>query len=173
MTAIVAFVMQNWRVFAILGLVAALVGWHYTDRAIAVHNAVTKAVAERDDVWKKSEQDAIAKARAEAAAKDAEQAKAFAALKDDYEKEKDRADKADSARLAAVRAGARLRIPAGCSSAANVSSPAAAAAGSNDSPAAQFLGEADSAFLVGEAARADEVVRQLTLCQATLTRERK
>lgn len=172
-----AFILLYWKQIAIALLVAAAVAAlsyaynSHVDRLI--DEAVTKAVTTTNANWEKAEQVAIAKAHAEAAAKEAEQAKAFASLQTDYQKEKDRADQADSARLAAIHNGSRLRIPSGCSSSPNVPNPPTSSAGSNGPPAAQFLGEADSAFLVGEAKRADEIVRQLNLCQATLTSERK
>jgi Bacteriophage Rz lysis protein len=99
------------------------------------------------------------------------QSKAFQDLTAEHDKEKARADQAVTDRLAAIRGGARLR--ANCSSSPDVPSTANSTPGSDGSPKAGFLGEADSAFLVGEAARADEVVRELQLCQATLTQERK
>ena len=133
---------------------------------------VTKAVTERDSAWREAEKAAIAKADKAAREAEAAQAVKLAKIQADYQKEKANAQKADAARVAAVRAGSRLRIATGCTGAADVPGTTVPAAGSDAPAAAQFLGESDSAFLIGEAARADEIVRTLTACQAVITSDR-
>lgn len=167
------FLLLYWKWIVGAILVASLVGYYNVHVNRLVKEAVTVAVTERDASWREAETKAVNAAKAEARAKEASQAKDFAALQKRFEQEKANADKADAARIAAVRAGSRLRISSGCTGAANVPSSASPAAGSDAPPAAQFLGEADSAFLIGEARRADKIVEQLNLCQSTLQSERK
>ncbi len=160
----------KWLVLAaVIGTIALAYNLHVNK---LIKTAVDKAVTERDAEWRKSEQDAIAKANAAARAQEEAHGKALKALRTKYEKEvADAKSKADAA-ITAVHDGARLRIAAGCSSPADVPGASSGPAGSDGPAGAQFLGEADSAFLVGEAKRADEIARQLALCQATVTSDR-
>lgn len=167
-----SFLRLYWKWIALAAVLAALtIGYNVHVNGL-IKDAVTEAVTERDGEWRKSEKAAVDAAIADARAKEAKQAAEFAALKVEYDKEKANAQKANAARVAAVRAGSRLRIPSGCTGAADVPGPSNSTAGSAPAAAAQFLGEADSAFLIGEAARADEVVRQLTACQSVITSDR-
>ena len=167
------FLLLYWKYIAAAAVIGLGTIWYNAHVDGLIHAAVTKAVTERDADWRASEARAVQAEKDKAALKEKDQAQKFAALQGDFTKEKTRADQAESARLAAVRAGSRLRIATGCTSTADVPGAATPAPGSNAPPAAQFLGESDSAFLIGEAVRANKIVRQLNLCQSTLLAERK
>jgi murein L,D-transpeptidase YcbB/YkuD len=81
------------------------------------------------------------------------------------------------ASLAAIDAGTlRLRLSdsADCKAAGSgTPAPSSATSRSNGDAEGRFLGKADSAFLVAEASRADQVVIQLQACQQVLIDERK
>lgn len=161
----------RWSVIAaLLAAVAFAVCWHERDVGWAERDVSAK---KEMDGLQTALKGAVAQSQANAKRKEKSDAVAFAGLQDEYLKVLAVANQATNERDAAIRAGARLRIPSGCSGGADVPGSTATAPGSNGSAGAQFLGEADSAFLTGEAARADQVVRQLTLCQFTLNAERK
>lgn len=169
----IAFIIANWKAFAaaaLIGVVALFYNLH-VDKLIRV--AVTKAVTQRDGEWRKSEEAAIEAARKKAQATEAAHAKDLDEIEKKHRKEMEDATKQADARIASVHAGYRLRISAGCTGAGNGAQVAAAAPGSDGTAGAQFLSEADSAFLIGEAKRADDIVRQLRICQETIDSDRK
>ena len=102
---------------------------------------------------------------------------ASAAVSKKYQKELANHETTKLAALAAVDAGTlRLRLTDSAECKADRSSAAktAATAGGRDGAAeGRFLGKADSAFLIAEASRANEIVGQLTACQDLLESERK
>ena len=82
----------------------------------------------------------------------------------------------DTARLAldAIRtSGQRLSVPATCPSGSGGTAIAATPAAGTPVPVRAELSGASSEFLVGEADRADLIVRTLNLCIETLAVERK
>lgn len=162
-----------WKWIVAAALIAALsIAYNvHVDRLI--DKAVVKAVTARDAEWRKAESDAITAARNAAKEIEARHVKDLADLGAIYEREMLSANKQVDARIASVHAGYRLRVTSGCTSAGNDSKAATAPTGSDGAAGAQFLGEADSAFLTGEAKRADDIVRQLHLCQATVISDRK
>ncbi len=167
------FLLLYWKWIALAAFIGALAVAYNVHVDKLIHTAVTKAVTERDGEWRKSEAEAIAKADAVARATEEAHATALKALRTKYEKEvADGKAKADAA-IASVHAGYRLRIDAGCSGAGNDPQTPAAATGSDGPAGSGFLNEADSAFLLGEAKRADAVVNELHICQATVIEDRK
>lgn len=166
------FFLAYWKWFAAAAVIGVLTIAYNLHVNGLIKAEVTKAVTERDTEWRKSEQKAVDAAIASAKMKEAKQSADFKAIEANYEKEKANAQKAADARVAAVRAGSRLRVSSGCTGAANVPGPATSPAGSPAPAAAQFLNESDSAFLLGEAARADEITRTLNTCQTILKTER-
>lgn len=99
-------------------------------------------------------------------------AKASAQYQEDLKNEKTAKDRV----IADLRSGAlRLRIPVTCPGAAGGSAtatPGSGAVGRDGETRAELSFEA-SEFLVGLTSEADEVVRQLTACQAVVIADRK
>lgn len=168
-----AFLLLYWKWIAAAAVIAALTIAYNVHVNRLIDKAVVKAVTERDAEWRASEEEAIQAAKERARAEEAGHKTALDAIAAQHEKEMNDANKKLAALNASVRAGARLRIASGCTSSGNASDAASPAGVGDGKAGAQFLGEADSAFLIGEAARADAIVRQLTQCQAVVIEDRK
>ena len=169
--AFIATPLGRYLIIAALVVSAAFAaGWH--ERNVGWNERDVQAkqeIVSLNKSWVDAEAAAIGKAKADAKAKEDLQAKKFLTLQSDYQKEHARANKADTDRAAAVRLRLTTSI---CPSSPNLPDATATAAGSDGATGGEFLGSVDSAFLKSEAIRANEVVRELTLCQSTLISER-
>jgi prophage endopeptidase len=104
-----------------------------------------------------------------------EKAEALSKVSAGYQKGLKDGESKKSAALDDLQSGAlRLRVNlAGCEAIGSATAKAAAGSVRRDGGAATgFLGQADSAFLVAEANRADDIARQLTACQAVVRADR-
>jgi hypothetical protein len=130
-------------------------------------------LAKIDQTHRQQLQDALMQAAAEKVRADAD----MADLDAKFTKEIHDAKVKSAADVAAVRAGTvRLRDRFTCDGAGGASGGAAAAGqstGVGDAAAGRGLRQEDAAILVQESDRADNVVRQLSACQAIVVRDRQ
>lgn len=178
MSAILGLLL-NPRFLAAMGLAAALAGAYlYVD-----HRAYKRGADASTLLWQAREAEELAAANVEIerlnrAARDAErlQADRVAAIASQYEKDLENAKRTRDAALAAARAGTLvLRDPATtCQDpGARAAGAPPASAGGRDGPAGANLSPAFTDFLVDLASEADQVVAQLTACQAVILADRK
>lgn len=112
----------------------------------------------------------------QARAREREHAQDMAAASAKYQEDLKHEKAAKDRAVADLRSGAlRLRIPVTCPDGAGGSGTAAPGPGTvgRDGEARAELSVQASEFLVGLASEADEVVHQLTACQAVVTADRK
>ena len=175
-----------WWIYAGIALVA----FHYIDRTVYAHRKVEAATIEINKSWQKREtkmlQDAadrVAKIEAENRAKEANWQREMDDVQRTYQQQLAQAKAQRDRDVARARDGALvLRLPASVCSGSGFD-PQAGAGGAGDSrpEAGQLPLEAGSlvlppditADLYALADDADEVVHQLTACQAALINERK
>lgn len=138
--------------------------------------------AERS-AWLTRENTSLTKANAritelegQARAREREHAQDMAAASAQYQKDLKHEKAAKDHAIADLRSGAlRLRIPVACTKGAcgsGATAPGTSASGRDGETRAELSVEA-SEFLVGLASEADEVVHQLTACQAVVIADRK
>lgn len=98
----------------------------------------------------------------------------MAAIAAQFEQEREHALAEKDSVIADLRDGTlRLRTRlAAAAATGNLAAQAGASAGSGDGPEATGLRVEDAEFLVRESERADDVVRQLTACQAVIVSDR-
>ena len=101
-------------------------------------------------------------------------AEKVAAVSRGYQKDLENANRAKTTAMDALRASGGLRVAVtGCKADDAGAAETAASAGRRDGGTASgFLAEADGAFLVSEASRADAVTLQLRACQAVVRADR-
>ena len=102
----------------------------------------------------------------------------LAAIQADYQRKGQDANKKTDTLIAAARAGTfRLRDPSATvakpSDRDNLPQSSPGARGCDDKTGTGLLGKADTVFLIGEASRADQIVRQLSACQSVIAADRK
>ena len=168
-----------WGLYAKLALAAALL----LALGVAVYkidqNGYDRATAEftAQRLQEANEaNNAIARITLQYREKEAKWAQQSAAVSKTLQVERSNHESTKLAALAAVDAGTlRLRLTdpnpqAGRDCPASV---AASTSGNNGAAEGRFLGPIDSAFLIAEASRADQIVSQLTACQAIIIEDRK
>ncbi len=172
MTLILSWLVGNWKL--VLGaLLVAFVAYVYNahvDKLIDV--ATAKAVAERDTVWRTSEQQAVAKANAAKVAEESAHQQQLAAIEAQHLKDLANAKTQHDKDVAAARNGAlRLRVPASvCGDSGNVSSPPG-----GQSPAGSYVELPRSLVerLFGLADDADALTANYNACLQVIQSDRK
>lgn len=159
-----------WPVYALAALVAAF--WLYGNHREGVGEDRVQAAWDAEKARLAAE---VAAAEKSAREKEARDRAAFDAALTLLELENANARAELEQDLADLRAdNARLRVRGRfqCPATAGVSGTAAGSAGSDEAPQAGLLRE-DAEFLLRIGREADDVVRQLTACQAILNAERQ
>ena len=179
--------MKNQRGFALIYLIiagAAVIACWYAYQTID-KRAYARAKGEVESAYAKRDNDALRAANAQIQAlqtaarkKEADHSAQVVEISTKYQKDIANGKAKVAIIERSILDGAiRLRAPyaATCPSASSTGSAGETGAGTsgrNDSERSGFSLET-SRFLVGEANRADEVVRQLTACQAVVVSDRK
>ena len=158
---------------AVLGAIAGAGYKGYSLGADSVRVEWNAAALKEANANSKALQEASDRERA----KEQESARKLSAASKAYQKGLANAETAKLRALDAVHTGAlklRLTESAGCEVGGSGTGTIAASAGGRDGgETGQFLGQADSAFLVALASEADQVTLQLSACQEVVRSDRQ
>lgn len=166
--------MNPYLIIGLLGWLASLagVGWWQND---AGHVAERTAWQTRENTELRTANDKIRSMQDSARRNEQMHAAALADVSTNFQKELSNANKQRAADIAAVRAGTlRLRVqyPASIYAIGDRPAETGPGAGGCDGPKGAELPESIVADLLGLAADADDVTRQLTACQRVIIEDR-
>ncbi len=173
--------MSNWLIAAIILLASLAFGAVQTMRLAHSQLEIAEqkaAYAQRDAEASAALAAAVQKRQAEVRALEAKAVLDVAAVSAKFEREKSNVAAQTRKALADLHTGVlslRVQLAAStCQDDRGEGAKAGAAAGQrDDAPGSGLLAEPDAAFLVSEAARADQVVAQLAAAQAVILKDRE
>lgn len=166
--------MKGWQIIAIIvGVVATLGATFYLGDSYGVARANSKWQT-RENTELTAKNDKILELTAKARAREKANAEALNDISLRNQQELRNAKAQYDRDVAAVRAGALRLRDAAARQASGGSTPGAAGAGASgrDGGAGTELSREATEFLLGEAARADEITRQLGQCQDVVRADR-